>query len=83
MNGPDNLLDIPVQAAPVPEVRNRTAFPSQYFQMMDVNDQVFHVMVSRLTYDLCQADEADMLKLAAEHPWWRRTNTTGISTPPR
>lgn len=52
MNGPDLLLPAPVQAAPLPEVRNHTPYPSQYFQMMDTGDEVFHVIASRLTYDL-------------------------------
>ena len=64
MNCPDNLLDAPVRAAPLPEVRNHTRFPSQYFQMMDVNDQIFHVMVARLTYDMQRADDEGLLLLA-------------------
>ena len=66
MNGPDNLLDAPVRAAALPEVRNHTRFPSQYYQMMDVTDQVFHVMVARLTYDMQQADDEGLLLLADE-----------------
>ena len=57
MNGPDLLLPAPVQAAPLPEVRNHTPYPSQYFQMMDVGDEVFHVIASRITYDLTRLDE--------------------------
>jgi len=56
MNGPDNLLPTPITAAPVPEVRNHTRYPSQYFQMIDVADDIFHVMVTRITYDLNQLD---------------------------
>jgi hypothetical protein len=56
MNGPDNLLPSPIEAAAVPEVRNHTRFPSQYFQMMDANDAMFHVMVTRITYDLKALD---------------------------
>lgn len=52
MNGPDLLLSPPVQAAPLPEVRNHTPLPSQYFQMMDGSDEVYHVIATRLTYDL-------------------------------
>ena len=66
MNGPDNLIDAPVRAAALPEVRNHTGFPSQYYQMMDVADQLFHVMVSRLTYDMRQADDEGLLLLADE-----------------
>jgi hypothetical protein len=49
MNRPDIA---PIKAAPLPEVRNHTRFPSQYFQMMNAQDKVFHVLVSRVTYDL-------------------------------
>ena len=54
MNGPDNLLPSPIESAPVPEVVNHTRFPSQYFQMIDTGDVVFHVMVTRMTYDLSE-----------------------------
>ena len=64
MNGPDLLLPAPVQAAPLPEVRNHTPYPSQYFQMMDVGDEVFHVIVSRITYDLTRLDEQGAPPLA-------------------
>lgn len=66
MNGPDTLLESPVEAVPLPEVRNHTRFPSQYYQMMDGADQVFHVMVSRLTYDMRRADAGGLLLLADE-----------------
>ena len=56
MNGPDNLLPSPIESAPVPEVINHTRFPSQYFQMIDTSDVVFHVMVTRMTYDLAALD---------------------------
>lgn len=64
MNGPDNLLEAPIKPAPLPEVRNHTAFPSQYFQMVDVAGQIFHVMVSRLTYTLRKVDAEGCLVLA-------------------
>lgn len=64
MNGPDKLLPSPVDAAPVPEVRNHTAFPSQYFQMMDAADGIFHVMVTRITYDLTKLDAGGYPALA-------------------
>jgi len=60
------VLDSPVAAAELPEVRNHTAFPSQYFQMADTDDKVFHVLVSRLTYDLSNLDEQDYPQLARE-----------------
>ena len=64
MNGPDLLLPAPVQAAALPEVRNHTPYPSQYFQMMDTGDEVFHVIVSRITYDLTRLDEQGAPPLA-------------------
>jgi len=57
VNRPDLLLPAPIEAAALPEVRNHTPWPSQYFQMMDTEDEIFHVIVSRLTYDLQQLDE--------------------------
>lgn len=51
MNDPDLVLPTPVQTAPLAEMRNHTDFPSQYFQMIDLGDEVFHVIVSRVTYD--------------------------------
>ena len=64
MNGPENLFDSPIESAAVPEVRNHTRFPSQYFQMMDTSDALFHVMVTRLTYDLRSLDSAGYPALA-------------------
>jgi hypothetical protein len=64
VNGPDNLLEAPLKPAPLPEVRNHTAFPSQYFQMVDVAGQIFHVMVSRLTYTLRKVDAEGCVMLA-------------------
>ena len=58
-------MSAPVQAAPLLEVRNHTPYPSQYFQMMDVGDEVFHVIVSRITYDLTRLDEQGAPPLAA------------------
>ena len=65
MNGPDNLLPSPIESAAVPEVINHTRFPSQYFQMIDASDVVFHVMVTRMTYDL-NALDADGYPALAE-----------------
>lgn len=64
MNGPDLLIPSPVQAAPLAEVRNHTPFASQYFQMMDTGDEVFHVIVSRVTYDLKRLDVQGIPALA-------------------
>jgi hypothetical protein len=63
MTAPDLVQPAPIQAAPLPEVRNHTRYPSQYFQMMDTEDEIFHVLVSRLSYDLnrLDADGAPML----------------------
>mgnify|MGYP001174119762 CR=1 FL=1 len=66
MNRPPYVLESPVQAAPLPEVRNHTHFPSQYFQMMDSDDKVFHVLVSRITYDLSELDGEGRPGLARE-----------------
>ncbi|MEQ1636222.1 MAG: DUF2169 domain-containing protein [Methylococcales bacterium] len=66
MNGPENLIDIPVNSAPLPQVENHTAFPSQYYQMLDVSDQVFHVIVCRQTFNLRKIDSEGCLVLADE-----------------
>lgn len=58
------MLDAPLQAAPLPDVSNRTSYPSQYFQMLDVQGEPFHVVVSRVTYDMTRADAAGNLLLA-------------------
>lgn len=69
MNGPENLIDSPIKPAPLPEVLNHTGIPSQYFQMADAADQIFHVMVSRSTYDMCVLDARGELALAGvQHP---------------
>lgn len=66
MNGPENLIDVPVNSAPLPQVKNHTAFPSQYYQMLDVTDQVFHVVVCRQTFNLRKIDNEGCLVLADE-----------------
>jgi hypothetical protein len=66
MNGPDNLLDAPLPSAPLADVINHTRLPSQYFQMIDVDDTVFHVVVVRSTYDMYRADAQGHLLLADE-----------------
>jgi hypothetical protein len=66
MNGPENLIDAPLDAARLPEVVNHTTLPSQYFQMADVNDCIFHVVVVRSTYDMYRADNGGRLLLARE-----------------
>lgn len=66
MRQPPYVLESPVEAAPLPEVRNHTQFPSQYFQMVDVGDKVFHVLVSRITYALDDLDEQKRPRLARD-----------------
>ncbi len=56
MSRPSHTLPAPLDAAPVPEVINHTPWPSQYFQHIDPQGEVFHVMVCRLTYSLSQFD---------------------------
>lgn len=66
MNGPDNLLPSPIESAAIPEVINHTQWPSQYFQTIDVADTIYHVMVTRITYDLAQLDAGGYPALADE-----------------
>jgi hypothetical protein len=66
MARPDKLLPSPIEAAPLPEVINHTPWPSQYFQHVDPHGEIFHVMVTRMTYAL--------LGMATVH------NTTSSST---
>jgi len=75
MTQPPYVLDSPIQAAPQPEVRNHTQFPSQYFQMTDSDDKVFHVLVSRLAYDLNNLDDEGHPQLAREQPPLVATDT--------
>ncbi|WP_418648823.1 DUF2169 family type VI secretion system accessory protein [Thauera butanivorans] len=56
MNGPDNTLPAPLASAPLPEVSNHTPWPSQYFQHVDPQGELFHVMVCRTTYSLRTLD---------------------------
>lgn len=53
----DKVLPTPITPAKPPRLDNQTPFPSQYFQMMDVMDQAFHVVVLKQTYDLQQFDD--------------------------
>lgn len=66
MNGPDNLIDAPLPTAALPEVRNHTVLPAQYFQMVDVSNDVFHVVVVRSTYTMYRADAEGHLLLAEQ-----------------
>lgn len=48
----DAVFDSPLPSAPPAELRNHTPFPTHYFQTVDAADQVFHVVVVRVTYNL-------------------------------
>ena len=52
MDRPDHVLPAAVDAAPLPQVINHTQWPSQYFQHVDSFGEIFHVMVSRISYNL-------------------------------
>lgn len=85
MNGPENLIDVPVSTAPLPKVQNHTEFPSQYYQMLDVSDQVFHVVVCRQTFNLRQIHSEGCVVLAEEQTplvasdqFYRGLNTSSI-----
>lgn len=52
MSRPSNVLPSPVESAPLPEVINHTPWPSQYIQHIDQHGEIFHVMISRMTYSL-------------------------------
>lgn len=52
MSRPAHVLPAPIQSAPLPEVTNHTPWPSQYFQHVDPQDEIFHVLVCRTTYSL-------------------------------
>jgi len=66
MTGSELRQSASIESAPLPEVRNHTRYPSQYFQMMDTNDQIFHVLVSRLTHDLTRLDAEGVPALTEE-----------------
>ena len=57
MRTPDTVLPSPAPAAEIPSVDNQTPYPTQYIQMLDVLDQVFHVVILKQTYDLRQITE--------------------------
>ena len=78
MNGPDNLLPSPIEAAPLPEVINHTPWPSQYFQHVDPQGEIFHVMVTRMSYALMgMATTAELTRRAA--PGKNRTTANAKS----
>ncbi|GKS75577.1 DUF2169 domain-containing protein [Acidovorax sp. SUPP950] len=56
---PSHALPSPIDAAGVPEVINHTPWPSQYFQHVDPHGDIFHVMVTRISYSLLQLQEKD------------------------
>ena len=61
MARPDKLLPSPIEAAPLPEVINHTPWPSQYFQHVDPHGEIFHVMVTRMSYALMGMNTATEL----------------------
>ena len=74
MARPDKLLASPIEAAPLPEVINHTPWPSQYFQHVDPHGEIFHVMVTRMTYAL--------VGMATAQSASSRTQITPILLPP-
>lgn len=48
----DAVFDSPLPSAPLAEFRNHTPFATHYFQTVDPADDVFHVVVVRVTYTL-------------------------------
>jgi hypothetical protein len=68
---------------PLAQHLNHTPFPSQYFQSVDKNGVVFHVVVLRVTYDMHQllADgslsyAAEQTPLATQDVWSGEVNTS-------
>ncbi len=66
MNRIDNVIPNPLPKAELPEVRNQTTQPCQYFQAVDPDNEVFHVMVLRATYDMTRSGENGQLLLAQD-----------------
>ena len=60
---PSHAFPAPMKAAVVPEVVNHTAWPSQYFQHVDPFGEVFHVMVSRISYSMLDLEDTASGKL--------------------
>lgn len=61
MERPSHTLPSPIASAPLPEVINHTPWPSQYFQHVDPHGEIFHVMVSRISYSLLELDASNGL----------------------
>lgn len=59
MSRPSHTLPAPLDAAPLPEVINHTPWPSQYFQHIDPQGEVFHVMVTRTSYSLRHFEQGE------------------------
>lgn len=62
MNRPDTVISSPLPKAKVPDVENQTPYPTQYFQTVDPDDNVFHVVVLKATYDMTQTNEFGQLE---------------------
>jgi hypothetical protein len=52
----DSTVAAPFKAAPLPEVMNHTPWPSQNFQHIDPQGDIYHVVVTRVTYSLVGMD---------------------------
>lgn len=63
MARPSHALPAPLRAAEIPEVVNHTSWPSQYFQHVDPLGEVFHVMVSRISYSMLDLEETTQGKI--------------------
>jgi hypothetical protein len=66
MNRPDTVLSNPLPKARVPAVENTTPFASQYFQTVDPDGNVFHVIALKITYDMTQTDDKGRLNIHSE-----------------
>jgi len=65
-NFPEMVLPSPVPSARLAEFRNLTPFPALCFQSVDPADQVFHVVVLRLTYSLRRVNRLGSVILSDE-----------------
>jgi hypothetical protein len=60
----DTTVPLPFELPPLPETINRTPWPAQNFLHVDPAGDVFHVVVSRISYSLraMQADETGLMQ---------------------
>jgi hypothetical protein len=52
----DTAVAAPFKTAPLPEVVNHTPWPSQNFQHIDPDGDIYHVVVTRVSYSLAGMD---------------------------